>query len=194
MKKCGRSPLSTKPFWKRINDFRKNKTNQSIPTLTQDDTNYETDSEKASVFSDILGKTFNDNDTTNFYEKFKEKIERENAKFNYSNINQQFNQILPIYVEIAIKELPVGTSPGPDGVSNEMLKKIPANVINQITELANKSLKECHLPEIWKTAQVTMIHKKGEKSDANNYRPISLTSCIGKLIERILNKRIYDYI
>ena len=41
---------------------------------------------------------------------------------------------------------------------------------------------------------MTMIHKKDDKSDPNNYRPISLTSCIGKLIERVINKRLYNYI
>ena len=88
----------------------------------------------------MLGKIFNDIDDTSFDENFK--IERENAKFNYSNANQQYNQILPIDVVIAIKELPLGSSPGPDGISNEMFKNLPANIINQVTELANKSLKE----------------------------------------------------
>jgi len=152
MKKCGRSPLSAKPFWKRINDFRSNQTNKSIPTLT--------DIEKVSVFSEMLKQIFNDNDTASFDENFKRKTERENAKFNYSNTNQQYNKILPIDIVIAIKELPLGSSPGPDGISNEMLKNLPVNIIKQITNLANKSLRECHLPKIWKTAQMTMIHKK----------------------------------
>jgi hypothetical protein len=67
-------------------------------------------------------------------------------------------------------------------------------MIDQIATLANKSLRECYLPGIWKTAQMTMIHKKDDKSDPNNYRPISLTSCLGKLIERVINKRLYNYI
>ena len=133
MKKCGRSPLSAKPFWKRINEFRSNQTNKSIPTLTRDNIKYETDIEKASVFSDMLEQIFIDNDTTSFDENFKRKTERENTKFNYSNTNQQYNQILPIDIVIAIKELPLGSSPGPDGISNEMLKNLPANIIKQIT-------------------------------------------------------------
>ena len=138
----------------------------------------------------MLDQVFNDNDSTSFDENFKRKIEEDNAKFNYSNANLQYNKILPIYIVIAIKELPFGSSPGPDGISNEMLKNLPENIIKQITNLANKSLKECHLPDIWKIAQMTMIHKKDDKSDPNNYRPISLTSCIGKLIQRVINKRL----
>jgi hypothetical protein len=108
----------------------------------------------------MLEQIFNYNDTASFNENFKIKTERENAKFNYSNTNQQYNQILPIDIVIAIKELPLGSSPGPDGIYNEMLKNLPVNIIKQITNLANKSLRECHLIKIWKTAQMTMIHKK----------------------------------
>ena len=48
-----------------------------------------------------------------------------------------------------------------------MLKHLPLNTIKQITELANRSLRDCYLPIAWKTAQVTMIHKKDDKSDPN---------------------------
>ena len=48
------------------------------------------------------------------------------------------------------------------------------------------------IPEIWKTAYVTPIHKKGIKTDAKNYRPISLTSVISKMYERIVGERILD--
>ncbi len=194
MKKCGRSPLSAKPFWNKINNFRSNQTNRTIPTLTQNNVNYETDSEKANVFSEMLEKIFNDKDDTSFDENFKKKVEEENSKFNYSNLNQKYKEILPIDIVLALKELPLGSSPGPDGLSNDMLKKLPPNMIDQIATLANKSLRECYLPGIWKTAQMTMIHKKDDKSDPNNYRPISLTSCLGKLIERVINKRLYNYI
>ncbi len=193
-KKCGRSPLSAKPFWIRINSFRCNQTNKNIPTLIQGNSKYDTDLEKANIFGDMLEKIFNDKNNTSFDENFKKKIEKENSNFNYSNKNQQYDQILPIDVVLAIKELPLGSSPGPDGITNEMLKHLPPNIINQITNLANKSLRDCYLPSEWKTAQVTMIHKKDDKSDPNNYRPISLTSCLGKLIERIMNKRLYNYI
>ncbi len=194
MKKCGRSPLSAKPFWNKINNFRSNQTNRTIPTLTQNNVNYETDSEKANVFSEMLEKIFNDKDDTSFDENFKKKVEEENSKFNYSNLNQKYKEILPIDIVLALKELPLGSSPGPDGLSNDMLKRLPPNMIDQIATLANKSLRECYLPGIWKTAQMTMIHKKDDKSDPNNYRPISLTSCLGKLIERVINKRLYNYI
>jgi len=75
-----------------------------------------------------------------------------------------------------------------------MIKNLPEKYLEYINELANKSLKECILPENWKTAQMTMIPKKGSKSDPNNYRSISLTSCIGKLIEKLIENRLSKYL
>ena len=152
LKKCGRLPLSAKPFRKRINNFRSNQTNKKIPTLIQGNSNFDTDLEKANAFGDMLEEIFNDNNNTSFDENFKKKIEKENSNFNYSNKNQQYDQILPVDVVLAIKELPLG--PGPDDITNEMLKHLPANIINQITNLANKCLRDCYLPSEWKTAQV----------------------------------------
>ena len=42
------------------------------------------------------------------------------------------------------------------------------------------------LPNDWKIANVVPIHKKGDKSDVNNYRPISLTSLVVKVMEIVL--------
>jgi hypothetical protein len=51
------------------------------------------------------------------------------------------------------------------------------------------------IPEAWKLAQVTMIPKKVAKSNnPKDYRPISVTSCLGKLAERPLRTRLYDYL
>ena len=47
------------------------------------------------------------------------------------------------------------------------------------------------MPEVWKEATILPIHKKGkDKGKATSYRPISLTSCVGKLMERLINNRL----
>ena len=50
------------------------------------------------------------------------------------------------------------------------------------------------VPSLWKLANVCPVYKKGNRSDINNYRPISLMSCVGKLVERILFKNIFNYL
>ena len=59
--------------------------------------------------------------------------------------------------------------------------------------LFNKSFREGKLPNVWKTANITPLHKKGPKHDSSNYRPISLTSIICKIMEKIVRDAIMTY-
>ena len=74
------------------------------------------------------------------------------------------------------------------------MKNLPFDYINKfILRLVNLSQKD--LPLAWKTASVTMIPKTDIKSDdPNNYRPISLTSCLGKLAERLIKMRLNQFL
>ena len=56
-----------------------------------------------------------------------------------------------------------------------------------------KSVAEGKIPEIWKTAHVSAIFKSGSKSKPENYRPISLTSVPGKLLERLIRDEIVEH-
>ena len=62
-----------------------------------------------------------------------------------------------------------------------------ADVISSpLSVIFHKSLGEGRLPTPWKIENITPIHKKGSRSSAGNYRPVSLTSVIGKFIELII--------
>jgi hypothetical protein len=50
----------------------------------------------------------------------------------------------------------------------------------------SKSLRQCKYPSSWKNAHVTAIFKKGDSSLPSYYRPISLNSCVGKVMERFI--------
>ena len=55
-----------------------------------------------------------------------------------------------------------------------------------LKQIFEKSIQEAKVPEIWKTAHVTAIFKSGSRSKAENYRPLSLTSVPGKILERLI--------
>lgn len=70
-----------------------------------------------------------------------------------------------------------------------------SNLIVPLTYLINLCLETTTFPDVLKTAIVTPIFKnKGLKSDINNYRPISLTSIIAKLLEKTIKKRMTDFL
>ena len=95
-------------------------------------------------------------------------------------------------LEGAIKKLKKHKSPGPDKIHNEMLQNLGENGKATLLKIYNRTWTEGTLPKAWKLATVAPILKKGKKAnDPKSYRPISLTSCLGKLCERILNTRLY---
>ena len=95
-------------------------------------------------------------------------------------------------LESAMKKLKKGKSPGPDKVHNEMIQNLGDKGKSIILTLYNRTWTEGKLPKAWKLATVIPVLKKGKKAnEPKSYRPISLTSNIGKLCERILNSRLY---
>ena len=75
-----------------------------------------------------------------------------------------------------------------------MLKMTCETVTKPLPILINRSLVECTFPSLWKKAVVMPLFKKGSSDTPSNYRPISLISTVGKIIERVVNKRlIYNF-
>ena len=105
------------------------------------------------------------------------------------NINITSNDVLKV-----INKLKPHKSPGPDEVYARILKECRDELSNPLAVLFNKSLESGLVPEAWKLANVVPIFKKGDKSIASNYRPISLTSIIGKLLESIIATKIRSHL
>ena len=67
-------------------------------------------------------------------------------------------------------------------------------ILNPLTHIINLSLISHEFPDVWKKALVIPIFKSGKKSLPNNYRPISLLPILSKVLEKILNYQIRDYL
>ena len=85
-------------------------------------------------------------------------------------------------------------SPGPDGIHPRILKECASALDCPLCLLFQKSTEEGRIPEDWKTANISPIHKKGSRSEVENYRPISLTSCICKVLERLIRKPLLEHL
>ena len=86
------------------------------------------------------------------------------------------------------------TAPGVDGLTGHILKLLASVIVRPLVHLTNLCLQEGKFPENLKNALVIPIYKSGDKTLPQNYRPISLISNISKIIERVLHKRIYDFL
>lgn len=83
------------------------------------------------------------------------------------------------------------TAVGADGIHYEFLKCSPHIVLLLLLEIFNTIWRTGDIPQSWKEAIIIPIPKPGKGySDINNYRPIALTSCLCKTIERMFNNRL----
>jgi hypothetical protein len=93
-----------------------------------------------------------------------------------------------------LKKLPSKTSVDNDGLSYKILKE-GGNILGvHLTRLFSLSLNEGRIPKAWKVGIVTPIHKCGSKKLVSNYRPISVTSCCCRILERLVRYRIMEYL
>ena len=95
----------------------------------------------------------------------------------------------------AIKSLKNGKAVGIDEVRNEFIKHSSPQLISIFCKLFNKVLDTGIVPEQWVQGIIIPIHKgKGDIDQCDNYRGITLLSCVGKAFTSILNKRLTNFI
>ncbi|KAK3103021.1 hypothetical protein FSP39_015814 [Pinctada imbricata] len=83
---------------------------------------------------------------------------------------------------------------GPDSIPARLLKELSDQLAPALTRIYRESLTTGELPDDWKMAHIVPIFKKGDKSKASNYRPVSLTSICSKLMEHILHSNIITHL
>ena len=87
------------------------------------------------------------------------------------------------------------SSPGPDQIHYEILGHLPIETLHILLDIINETWKSDTFPESWREALITSIPKPGKDNfNPLNYRPIALTSCICKTVERMVNERLVWYL
>ena len=102
--------------------------------------------------------------------------------------------ITPELVAGKLEKLERHKSCGSDDIHSYVLRETAKEMSVPLSLIFQKSLDEGICPEEWKCANVTPIHKKGDRSEPSNYRPVSLTSQVCKVLESIIRDKIVEHL
>ena len=121
-----------------------------------------------------------------------------NENNNSPNIDKElkfhFDFVTPVFIFDEICKMSSKKATGLDNLSIRLLKLAAPIVCDSLAYICNLSLFTSNFPSAWKKARVTPIFKEGDKSDVNNYRPISVLPVISKIIERSVHNQLYDFL
>ena len=110
-----------------------------------------------------------------------------NCHFSIKEITQDF-------VRRSLKQLKINKATGLDKLSARLLKDSADLITPSLTKLFNSSLQSSTFPAIWKSAKVTSLHKSGDRSAPENYRPISVLPTLSKILEKTVHQQLYAYL
>ncbi|KGL80704.1 hypothetical protein N309_05451, partial [Tinamus guttatus] len=82
----------------------------------------------------------------------------------------------------------------PDGMHPSVLREMVGVIAQLLSIIFERSWRAGEVPEDWKKAKVTPVFKKGKREEPGNYRPVSLTSVPGKVMEQLILETISRHV
>lgn len=187
--KTGRN---NKKQWKFINDMVKGKSaNSEINHIEKDGEKMCDPKDIASTFNNYfinIGKSIADNiDNINNYDTINfEEIWNNNSIILCDTNEREIIETL--------NELNKNAAAGHDQINTKDILTLKINIVPVLVLLINEIFHHGIYPEILKIGKVIPLHKSGSTKGIDNYRPITMVSCLSKLIEKIIKKRIVTFI
>ena len=94
----------------------------------------------------------------------------------------------------ALQAIDIRSSVGEDNLDPFFLRISAPFIVEHIASIFNASILSGFVPSVWKSAQVVPLHKGGDSSDPNNYRPISKLPCLSKILESLVNNQLKSFL
>ncbi|MDJ1305866.1 MAG: reverse transcriptase domain-containing protein, partial [Candidatus Midichloria sp.] len=97
--------------------------------------------------------------------------------------------------EKAERKVPSGTSIGPDGIPIKLVKNLGPKSKAKLREVVSTMITKGNIPNEWRLSRMSLIYKgKGAKTDVSNYRPITVTPVIYRLVMQIVKNRLEEWV
>ena len=180
----------TTSMWKSLKKYKnKNKVcdEPEAPLVTPSGLLTENNEDRCTEFARYLHSVHQTPTSPIFDEEFKKEIDEIIRKENREIGTNHIPSITVSKFQDLLGETKSNSAPGEDEITYELLKRCSTHSKKVFCNLLNKCLDKNVFPNAWKHAKVKMLAKPGrDKSQACNYRPISLLSCLGKMYERYI--------
>ena len=176
--------LGAKDFWKTCNRVLKKSKSSSTPLVNVDGSVSVSSDSKAQRLCDQFASNSTINDTGVQLPTFPPRTQH----------SLPLPRISSKRVQKIIFQLDSSKASGPDSIPVTVLQHCAPELSSILSKIFNLCLKTCTFPTCWKQAIVVPVPKKGDLTNAANYRPISLLSILGKIFERILNDQIWKHL
>ena len=176
------SRQTNKKFWSYVKSLKRDST--GVAPLKKEGITFSDSKNKAEILNQQFASVF---------------TRDENVTDNYYTTDTKFPKMPDIKVGIeGVRKLLQGLNPnkaaGPDSLPSKLLKNVADQLAPALRLLFQASLNQQQIPTQWKQALVTPIFKKGDKSRAANYRPVSLTSICCKIQEHIIHHSVMKHL
>ena len=174
---------NSKKFWSYVRG--KTKIKENIMRVTNQDGNLtENDEETAKFVNQAFVSVFTQEDSN---------VGVPTVNYNYNGAILNDLVISEEIVHKLLLKLDVNKSAGPDGITTRLLRECSEHLIVPLTIIFKKSLESGDVPMAWREANVCPIYKKGAKTNPLNYRPVSLTSVVGKVFETLIRDALVKH-
>ncbi|XP_045511489.1 uncharacterized protein LOC123706298 [Colias croceus] len=177
-------PSGSKAFWSLAKIVESNFCRPSLPPLLKSDGSL---AHSAKEKADLLASLFANNSRLDSGNKCPPVIPHSGSYMSSINVTQKT-------VLKTLRNLDVNKASGPDGLPAIVFKNCAPELSPVLTRLFRLSLKSGIVPKSWKVANVQPVPKKGSRAEPTNYRPISITSILSKIMERILNEQLLAHL
>ena len=148
----------------------------------------------SNTLADAFSKNSSSENYTQKFKNIKQQKEKRNLKFSSDN-SETYNQPFSLSELKDALSKAHDSSPGPDDIHYQFLKHLPDTSLSVLLKTFNDIWETGNVPKSWKEATIIPIPKPGkDNTNPNNYRPIALTSCICKTLERMINERLVWYL
>ena len=162
----------------------------SVNHLKKNNDNITSKKDIANTLADSFSKNSSSENYTSKFRNIKNQQEKQKLKFTSDNTENYNSEFLLSELTDALSKAH-DTSPRPDDIHYQLLKHLPVSTLLILLEIFNDIWKTGNIPKSWKEATVIPIPKPDkDHTDPTNYRPIALTSCICKTMERMINDRL----